>query len=175
MKRSAFSSTRRADRSSTKRRWPGRSNERLIAGAALDVYENEPAVHPGLLPLENVVLVAASRQRHARDADRDGRPRGQQRRSRCSPAAAADAGMSAGAAAGRSARPRFAPVMRRLARAIDGLEEPAVEKIAEDQQDDPFQVLIATMLSAQTQDAVTACGIDAAVPVARTPRDDGAG
>jgi glyoxylate reductase len=31
--------------------------ERLIAGAALDVYENEPAVHPGLLPLENVLLV----------------------------------------------------------------------------------------------------------------------
>jgi glyoxylate reductase len=31
--------------------------QRLIAGAALDVYENEPAVHPGLLPLENVLLV----------------------------------------------------------------------------------------------------------------------
>ncbi len=28
-----------------------------IAGAALDVYEHEPAVHPGLLPLDNVVLV----------------------------------------------------------------------------------------------------------------------
>jgi glyoxylate reductase len=27
-----------------------------IAGAALDVFENEPAVHPGLLELENVVL-----------------------------------------------------------------------------------------------------------------------
>ena len=46
--------------------------------------------------------------------------------------------------------------MRRLAKAIDGLDEPAVEKIAEEQQDDPFQVLIATMLSAQTRDAVTA-------------------
>jgi glyoxylate reductase len=31
--------------------------QRLIAGAALDVYENEPAVHPDLLPLENVLLV----------------------------------------------------------------------------------------------------------------------
>jgi len=31
--------------------------ERLIAGAALDVFENEPAVHPDLLPLENVLLV----------------------------------------------------------------------------------------------------------------------
>jgi glyoxylate reductase len=31
--------------------------QHLIAGAALDVYENEPAVHPDLLPLENVLLV----------------------------------------------------------------------------------------------------------------------
>jgi glyoxylate reductase len=30
--------------------------QRLIAGAALDVYEREPEVHPGLLTLENVVL-----------------------------------------------------------------------------------------------------------------------
>jgi glyoxylate reductase len=30
--------------------------ERLIAGAALDVYENEPAVHPALLKMESVVL-----------------------------------------------------------------------------------------------------------------------
>jgi len=29
---------------------------RLIAGAALDVYEREPEVHPDLLALENVVL-----------------------------------------------------------------------------------------------------------------------
>ncbi len=31
--------------------------ERLIAGAALDVFEREPQVHPGLLAFENVVLV----------------------------------------------------------------------------------------------------------------------
>jgi lactate dehydrogenase-like 2-hydroxyacid dehydrogenase len=31
--------------------------EHLIAGAALDVFEREPAVHPNLLPLENVLLV----------------------------------------------------------------------------------------------------------------------
>jgi glyoxylate reductase len=31
--------------------------ERRIAGAALDVYEHEPDVHPGLLELENAVLV----------------------------------------------------------------------------------------------------------------------
>jgi glyoxylate reductase len=32
-------------------------NEHLVAGAALDVFEKEPSVHPGLLSLENVVLV----------------------------------------------------------------------------------------------------------------------
>ena len=31
-------------------------NARKIAGAGLDVYEREPAVHPGLIPLPNVVL-----------------------------------------------------------------------------------------------------------------------
>jgi glyoxylate reductase len=31
--------------------------ERLIAGAALDVYEKEPVVHPDLLVLENVLLI----------------------------------------------------------------------------------------------------------------------
>ena len=43
--------------------------QHLIAGAALDVYENEPAVHPDLLPLENVLLVphlAAARPKRAR-------------------------------------------------------------------------------------------------------------
>lgn len=30
--------------------------QRLIAGAALDVYENEPELHPGLYALENVLL-----------------------------------------------------------------------------------------------------------------------
>ena len=30
--------------------------EHLIAGAALDVYEREPAVEPALLAMENVVL-----------------------------------------------------------------------------------------------------------------------
>ena len=60
--------------------------------------------------------------------------------------------------------------MRRLARAIQGLEEPAVEKIAEEQQDDPFQILIATMLSAQTRDEVTAAASRRLFRVARTPR-----
>ena len=67
-------------------------------------------------------------------------------------------------------RGRIRAVMRRLARAIDGLEEPAIEKIAEDQQEDPFQVLIATMLSAQTKDAVTHAASTRLFRVARTPR-----
>jgi endonuclease-3 len=61
-------------------------------------------------------------------------------------------------------------VMRRLAKAIDGLDEPAVEKIAKDQQEDPFQVLIATMLSAQTRDTVTHAASTRLFRAARTPR-----
>lgn len=61
--------------------------------------------------------------------------------------------------AGFSSQPRLrdvAWVMRALARAITGLDMPVVEKIAEAQQEDAFQVLIATLLSARTQDATTA-------------------
>ena len=61
-------------------------------------------------------------------------------------------------------------VMRRLARAIDDLELPAVEKIAENSRQDPFEVLIATMLSAQTRDAVTAEASARLFAVARTPK-----
>jgi endonuclease III len=60
--------------------------------------------------------------------------------------------------------------MRALARAIDNLELPAVEKIAEESQEDAFEVLIATMLSAQTRDAVTAAASARLFRVARTPR-----
>src|SRR5262249_42113723 len=61
-------------------------------------------------------------------------------------------------------------VMRALARAINRLDLPAVEKIAEDSRDDPFEVLIATMLSAQTRDPVTAAAAARLFAVARTPR-----
>ena len=61
-------------------------------------------------------------------------------------------------------------IMRTLAREIDGLELPAVEKISESQEEDPFQVLIATMLSAQTKDAVTAAASARLFRAARTPR-----
>jgi len=60
--------------------------------------------------------------------------------------------------------------MRALARAIDNLSLPAVEKIAEDSQEDPFEVLISTMLSAQTRDAVTAAASARLFRAARTPR-----
>ncbi len=46
-------------------------------------------------------------------------------------------------------------VMRTLAREIDGLELPAVEKISASQKEAPFQILISTLLSARTQDATT--------------------
>ena len=71
------------------------------------------------------------------------------------------------------ARPRIDnvnAVMRALGRAIDKLDLPAVEKIAEESQEDPFEVLIATMLSAQTRDPVTAEASARLFRVARTPR-----
>ena len=71
---------------------------------------------------------------------------------------------------GKSGWPQVAVVMRRLGRAIAVFEEPAVEKIAQDQQEDPFQVLVATMLSAQTRDAVTHAASTRLFQVARTPR-----
>lgn len=61
-------------------------------------------------------------------------------------------------------------VMRLLARAIDGLELPAVEKISESQEEDPFQVLIATLLSARTQDGTTLAASTRLFKRARTPR-----
>ena len=59
--------------------------------------------------------------------------------------------------------------MRALARAIDHHELPAVEKIARESQEDPFEVLISTMLSAQTRDPVTAAASARLFRVARTP------
>ena len=50
------------------------------------------------------------------------------------------------------------------------MDEPAVEKIAEDTREDPFQVLISTMLSAQTRDPVTAAASARLFRAARTPR-----
>jgi endonuclease-3 len=60
--------------------------------------------------------------------------------------------------------------MRRLARAIDGLELPAVEKISEVEQENPFHVLIGTLLSARTQDATTLAASTRLFKAAGTPR-----
>ena len=71
--------------------------------------------------------------------------------------------------------------MRTLAAAITGLELPAVEKISkerrqgvpvdrEEQSDHPFQILIATLLSARTQDATTHAASTRLFRRARTPR-----
>ena len=62
------------------------------------------------------------------------------------------------------------PVMEALARAITGLELPAVEKISESQEEDPFQVLIATALSARTQDATTLAASTRLFARASTPQ-----
>ena len=66
--------------------------------------------------------------------------------------------------------PPVEPVMRGLALAITGMELPAIEKISESQSEDPFQVLIATLLSARTQDATTHAASVRLFKRARTPR-----
>jgi endonuclease III len=60
-------------------------------------------------------------------------------------------------------------IMRAMALAITGLELPVVEKIAEAQREDAFRVLIATMLSARTQDATTAAASERLFRRAPTP------
>jgi endonuclease-3 len=65
---------------------------------------------------------------------------------------------------------RIGAILTRLGRAIRGMEEPAVEKISETSREDPFQVLISTMLSAQTRDEVTHVASTRLFKVARTPR-----
>lgn len=62
------------------------------------------------------------------------------------------------------------PVMRAIGRAIKGLELPAVEKISDEQAGQPFQILIATLLSARTQDATTHAASTRLFARARTPR-----
>ena len=59
--------------------------------------------------------------------------------------------------------------MRALAKAIDGLELPAVEKISQDQRNNPFEILVATLLSARTQDATTLAASTRLFDVANTP------
>ena len=60
--------------------------------------------------------------------------------------------------------------MRELRSAITQYELPAVEKISDAQAENPFQVLIATLLSARTQDATTHAASTRLFKRARTPR-----
>jgi endonuclease-3 len=71
---------------------------------------------------------------------------------------------------GAPAPAAVARIMRTLSRAIVALELPAVEKISEQQAEDPFQILIATLLSARTQDATTHAASTRLFKRARTPR-----
>jgi endonuclease-3 len=61
-------------------------------------------------------------------------------------------------------------VMRTLAKQIDGLELPAIEKISEAHAEDPFRILIGTLLSARTQDATTHAASTRLFRAAPTPR-----
>ena len=61
-------------------------------------------------------------------------------------------------------------VLRLIARKIDGLELPAVEKISGSRKDDPFQILISALLSARTQDATTLAASTRLFARARTPQ-----
>lgn len=60
--------------------------------------------------------------------------------------------------------------MRALSRAIDGMDLPAVEKISSKRQANGFEVLISTLLSAQTRDPVTHAAAERLFAVAATPR-----
>ena len=60
--------------------------------------------------------------------------------------------------------------MRTLAREIDGMELPAIEKLSNDSPEDPFRILIGTMLSARTQDATTDAATRRLFAAARTPQ-----
>jgi len=60
--------------------------------------------------------------------------------------------------------------MRTLAREMEGLELPAVEKISESQKKDPFQILISALLSARTQDGTTLAASTRLFAKAPTPQ-----
>jgi endonuclease-3 len=60
--------------------------------------------------------------------------------------------------------------MRTLAREIDGMELPAIEKISKEHHEDAFRVLIGTLLSARTQDATTHAATMRLFRAARTPK-----
>jgi endonuclease-3 len=60
--------------------------------------------------------------------------------------------------------------MRTLAKTVDGMELPAIEKISKAHRDDAFRILIGTLLSARTQDATTHEATERLFRVAHTPQ-----
>jgi endonuclease-3 len=61
-------------------------------------------------------------------------------------------------------------ILRTIASGIAGMDLPAVEKISKTQAENPFQILISTLLSARTQDATTHAASMRLFERARTPR-----
>ncbi len=114
--------------------------ERLIAGAALDVFEREPHVQPDLLTLENVVLAPhlGSATRETRTAMAELAARNVVAVLRRKPPD--DACMRCRPARrsrdGRDTDPG-SRCCRALARAIRGMDELAVEKISDDEPQRP--------------------------------------
>src|SRR5262245_41056900 len=74
--------------------------------------------------------------------------------------------------ASRQLRPspkRIDRVFTTLAKKVEGLDFPAVEKISASQREDPFQILISTLLSARTQDGTTLAASTRLFKKAATP------
>ena len=69
----------------------------------------------------------------------------------------------------RAGGPTVERVMRTLAREIDGMELPAIEKLSEEHREDPFQDPDRHLLSARTQDATTHAASTRLFRAARTP------
>jgi endonuclease-3 len=67
-------------------------------------------------------------------------------------------------------RARVARLMTTLDTVVETYDLPVVEKIAEENRADPFQVLVSTMLSARTQDATTDRASRRLFARARSPR-----
>jgi endonuclease-3 len=66
--------------------------------------------------------------------------------------------------------PRIERVFHTLAKKVEGLGLPAVEKISEGQKKNPFHILISTLLSARTQDATTLAASTRLFAKAATPQ-----
>ena len=150
----------------------------IISGAALDVYEEEPMVHPDLLTLENVVLAPhlGSATTETRTAMADLAVRnaiavltGQSPLTPVSPVNAVTAFLLV-LTRGRPNPRHVERVMRALARAIRVSSFPPSRRSRKNRPSEPFQILIATLLSARTQDATTHAASTRLFKRARTPR-----